>query len=81
MSPQETPEDTFQEKVSISVDDFSGSLEEFTQLSTGQIKKFLKQVQIESERDFTISQRDGKKLVFSARYGNKILKNIHVFTL
>jgi serine/threonine-protein kinase len=81
LSPKEGPEDTFQEKVTISVEGFVGSLDEFSQLSTTEINNFLKQAQLESKNNFSLAQRDGKKFVFSGRVGNKFLKNVQVFTL
>ncbi|MDJ0798768.1 MAG: serine/threonine-protein kinase [Calothrix sp. MO_167.B12] len=81
LSPKQNENDTFQEKVTISVEGFVGTLDEFGKFSTIEINKYLKQAQIENRGDFTLAQRSGKKFIFSGRYGNHLLKNVQIFTL
>ena len=85
LSPKQSDTDNFQEKVTITVEDFSGTLKEYRDLSIQEIQKQEKMqkiaVKIENPIDTTFANKLGKQLVFTLNEGKNSFKNLQVFTL
>jgi serine/threonine-protein kinase len=80
LSPTESSADKFQEKVTITVEYFSGTLNEYSDSS---IKEIENQVagKIEHTSNRTFANKSGKELVFTVKDRDYSLKNLQVFTL
>lgn len=81
ISPKQTEADKFQEKVTVSVQDFSGRLEEFSNLSIKEINNNMSKAKIVSLSETFIAKKPGKELVFTGINGENSLRNLQVFTL
>ncbi|NMG18444.1 serine/threonine-protein kinase [Brasilonema bromeliae] len=80
VSPQQSDVDKFKEKVIISVEEFSGTLDEFSKSSVQEIKKNTPDANV-STSETSFANKLGKELVFPGKTGENSLQNLQVFTL
>jgi eukaryotic-like serine/threonine-protein kinase len=81
VSPKQSDVDKFQEKVTISVEEFSGTLDEFSKSSVQEINKNIPNAKIVSKSETSFANKLGSKLVFTGKIGENSLQNLQVFTL
>jgi serine/threonine-protein kinase len=81
LSPKQSNADKFQEKVTISVEDFSGTLDEFTDSSKKDISNHLTEANIINTSEINLAYQRANQLVFTGKDGNNSLKNWQVLTL
>ncbi|MBD2355633.1 serine/threonine protein kinase [Tolypothrix sp. FACHB-123] len=81
LSNKQSEKDNFIEKVTISVENFSGTLEESSKLFRNDIKSNLSASQIIEESSTTLLNKPAMKLVYTGKDGNKVLKNLQIWTL
>jgi eukaryotic-like serine/threonine-protein kinase len=81
VSPKQSDADKFQEKVTISIEDFSGTLEEFTNSSIQDINNNMSKFKIVKLSETSLANKAGKELVFTGIVGENSLQNLQVFTL
>lgn len=81
ISPKQSDKDNFQEKVTISVDKFSGRLDDWQKSSIQEINNTVSGAKIVDKSVTTLANKEASKLVFTGKNGEDILKNIQVVTL
>lgn len=81
VSPKQSNTDKFQEKLTISVEDFSGTLEDFSDTSTKDITRHLVKAEIQKPSDTTLANKSAYKLIYTGKDGEKNLKSMQLFTL
>ncbi|KAB8332756.1 serine/threonine protein kinase [Scytonema tolypothrichoides VB-61278] len=81
VSPKQSDVDKFQEKVTISVEEFSGTLDEFRKSSVQEINKNILNAKIVSTSQTFFANKLGSELVFTGKTGENSLQNLQVFTL
>ncbi len=81
ISPKQSDKDNFQEKVTISIDKFSGKLDDLQKSSIQEIHNTVSGVKIVDESVTTLANKEASQLVFTGKNGKDILKNIQVVTL
>ena len=81
ISPKQSNTDNFQEKVTISVDKFSGTLDDLQKSSIQEIKNTLSGAKIVDKSVTTLANQEASQLVFTGKNGQDILKNMQVVTL
>lgn len=81
LSPKQSNADKFQEKVTISVEDFSGTLDEFSNSSIKDISNHLTEAKIINTSERNLAYQRANQLVFTGKDGNNRLKNWQVLTL
>ncbi len=81
LSPRESNTDKFQEKLTITVENFSGTLDEFKDSSIKDISNHLSQAKIVNTGTTTLAYKSANQLVFTGKDGENSLKNLQVFTL
>ncbi len=81
VSPKQTDTDKFQEKLTISVEDFSGTLDDFNKTSIKDINSHLTKADIQKPIDTTLANKSANQLIYTGKDGGNSLKNLQVFTL
>jgi eukaryotic-like serine/threonine-protein kinase len=81
VSSKQSDADKFQEKLTISVENFSGTLEDFSDTSTKDIKNHLVKPQINQPRETTLANKLAYKLIYTGNDGGNHLKSMEIFTL
>lgn len=66
--------DSFREAVTISVEKFSGTLKQYTQLEVQDIRRHLKSASVTINRSSTLAQRKALELEYTAKEGKKTTK-------
>lgn len=80
LSPRQSNTDS-PEKLTISVEDFSGTLDEFRDSSIKDIKNHMKDAKIINTTSTLLSHKSANQLVFTGKDGKNRLKNLQIFTL
>ncbi|MBO1051294.1 MAG: serine/threonine protein kinase, partial [Dolichospermum sp. DET73] len=81
ISPKQNDKDNFQEKVTISVDKFSGRLDDWQKSSIQEINNTVSGAKIVDKSVTNLANKEASKLVFTGKNGKDILKNMQVVTL
>lgn len=81
LSPKQSNVDKFQEKLTISVEDFSGTLDEFSNSSIKDISNHLTEAKIINTSEKNLAYQRANQLVFTGKDGNNSLKNWQILTL
>jgi serine/threonine protein kinase len=81
VSAKQTEADKFQEKLTISVEDFSGTLQDFSDTSTKDITKHLINADIQKPRETTLANKSAYQLTYTGKDGENNLKSMQLFTL
>ncbi|OBQ10015.1 serine/threonine-protein kinase [Anabaena sp. AL09] len=81
ISPKQSDKDNFQEKVTISVDKFSGRLDDWQKSSIQEINNTVSGAKIVDKSVTNLANKEASKLVFTGKNGKDILKNMQVVTL
>jgi len=81
ISPKQSDTDNFQEKVTISVDKFSGRLDDLQKSSIQEINNTVSGAKILDKSVTTLANKEASQLVFTGKNGQDILKNMQVVTL
>ncbi|MCV3216849.1 protein kinase [Plectonema radiosum NIES-515] len=81
VSPKQSNADKFQEKLTISVEDFSGTLEDFSDTSTKDITRHLVKAEIQKPGDTILANKSAYKLIYTGKDGENNLKSMQIFTL
>ncbi|MBO3458815.1 protein kinase [Aetokthonos hydrillicola Thurmond2011] len=81
ISPGRSNANKPQEKLTISVEDFSGTLNEFSNSSIQDIKKHMLDAKILNAGSTTLARKSANQLVFIGKDNRTKLKNLQVFTL
>ena len=81
ISPKQSNTDNFQEKVIISVDKFSGTLDDLQKSNIKEINNTVSGAKIVDKSLITLANKEASKLVFTGKNGQDILKNMQVVTL
>jgi serine/threonine-protein kinase len=81
LSPKQSNTDKFQEKLTISVEDFSGTLDEFSSSSIQDISNHLTEAKIVNKNEINLGYQRANQLVFTGKDGDNRLKNLQVLTL
>lgn len=81
ISPKQSNTDNFQEKVTISVDKFSGTLDDLQKSNIKEINNTVSGAKIVDKSLITLANKEASKLVFTGKNGQDILKNMQVVTL
>ncbi|MFO5476243.1 MAG: protein kinase domain-containing protein, partial [Dolichospermum sp.] len=81
ISPKQSDKDNFQEKVTISVDKFSGTLDDLQKSSIQEINNTVSGAKILDKSVTTLANKEASQLVFTGKNGQDILKNMQVVTL
>ncbi len=81
LSPKDNHADNFQEHLSISVEDFSGTLAEYSDEFKNEIQNNFTQAKILNESTTTLANKPALKLVFTTKNQKNRLKNLQVWTL
>ncbi|MBW4449491.1 MAG: protein kinase [Spirirestis rafaelensis WJT71-NPBG6] len=81
VSLKQSDADKFQEKLTISVEDFSGTLEDFSDTSTRDINSYLVKAQIKKPSETTLANKLAYKLIYTGHDGENNLKSMQFFTL
>ncbi|MBW4678271.1 MAG: hypothetical protein KME52_31120 [Desmonostoc geniculatum HA4340-LM1] len=67
--------------MTISVEDFSGTLKESQDLFTKEVKATLSDANIVNSSETTLAKKRANQLIFIGKDGNNSLKNLQVWTL
>ncbi|WP_193199269.1 serine/threonine-protein kinase [Nostoc sp. MG11] len=81
LSPKQSDADKFQEKLTISTEPLSTTLDESRELFIQEIKNSLSGANILDTSETTMANKRANKLVFTGKSGENILKNLQVWTL
>ncbi len=81
LSPKQTDADKLQEKLTISVENFPGTLDEFSNSSIKDIKNHMENAKIVNTSSTTLAHKPAAEVVFTGKDGENSLKNLQVFTL
>ncbi|MGB3421527.1 MAG: protein kinase [Dolichospermum sp.] len=81
ISPKQSDTDNFQEKVTISVDKFSGRLDDWQKSSIQEINNTVSGAKIVDKSVTTLANKEASQLVFTGKNGQDILKNMQFVTL
>lgn len=81
LSPQSNNINKSQEKLTISVIDYPGTLYEFKNTSIQDINNHLTQPKIENQTDTTLANKPASQLIYTGKDGDNSLKSLQVFTL
>lgn len=81
VSPKQSNTDKFQEKLTISVEDFSGTLQDFSDTSTKDITRHLVKAEIQKPSDTTLANKSAYKLIYTGKDEENNLKSMQLFTL
>jgi serine/threonine-protein kinase len=80
-SPKQYNMNRLQEKLTISVENFSGTLDEFRESSIKDIKNHMIDAKIVNTNSTLLSHKFANQLVFTGKDGKSRIKNLQVFTL
>ncbi|WP_392533474.1 protein kinase [Nostoc sp. C117] len=81
LPPKESDADKFQDLLTITVEDFSGTLNESQDLFIKEVKDTLSDATIVNSSETTLANKRANQLIFSGKDGKKNLKNLQVWTL
>jgi eukaryotic-like serine/threonine-protein kinase len=81
LSPKQSDADNFQELLTISVEDFSGTLSESQDLFIKEVKATLSDVTIVNTSETTLANKRANQLIYIGKDRKKSLKNLQVWTL
>jgi eukaryotic-like serine/threonine-protein kinase len=81
LSPKQSDSDKFQEKLTISTETLSSTLDESKNLFIKEIKNSLSGANIVDTSEITLANKRANKLVFTGSNGENRLKNLQVWTL
>ncbi|MBD2680591.1 MULTISPECIES: serine/threonine-protein kinase [Nostoc] len=81
LSPQQTEKDNFRELLTISVENFSGTLQESQDLFIKGVKTTLSDATIVNISETSLAKKRANQLIFIGKDGKKNLKNLQVWTL
>ena len=81
ISPKQSDKDNFQEKVTISIDKFSGRLDDLQKSSIQEINNTVSGANIVDKSVTTLANKEASQLVFTGKNGQDILKNMQFVTL
>lgn len=81
ISPPSNNINKSQEKLTISVEDYIGTLYEFKNTSIKEIKNNLTQAKIQNQNDTTLASKPASQLIYTGKDENRSLKSLQVFTL
>jgi serine/threonine-protein kinase len=81
ISPKQSDTDNFQEKVTISVDKFSGTLDDLQKSSIQEINNTVSGAKIVDKSVKNLANKEASQVVFTGKNGKDILKNMQVVTL
>ncbi len=81
LSPKRRNENKLPEKLTISVEDFSGTLDEFSNSSIKDIKNHMTEAKIINKSSTILSHKLANQVVFTGKDEGSRLKNLQVFTL
>ncbi|MBH8562340.1 protein kinase [Nostoc sp. CENA67] len=81
LSPKQSDTDQFQEQLTISVEDFSNTLDESKNLFIQEIKNTVSESKILDASETTLANKRANQLIFTGKDGEKTLKNLQVWTL
>ncbi|MBD2607011.1 protein kinase [Scytonema hofmannii FACHB-248] len=81
VSPKQSDTDKFQEKLTISVEDFSGTLQDFSDRSTNHITRHLVKAEIQKPRETILANKSAHQLIYTGQDGENKVKNMRLFTL
>lgn len=78
ISTKQSPKDNFEDKLTISVNPFRGTLADYKKIVIEASKQGTKNISV---NDATLANKAAYQLVYTTSYGNNTLKNLKVFTL
>lgn len=81
LSPQQSNTDIFQEKLTISVENFSGTLKESTNLFINDINNYLPEAKIVKKIPTTLANKPAQQLIFTGKSAGKSIKILQTWTL
>ncbi|MBW4642995.1 MAG: protein kinase [Goleter apudmare HA4340-LM2] len=81
LPPKVVGNNQFQEKVTISVENFTGTLEESSQSFRKEISNNLSAAKLIDEQSVTLANKQGKQLIFTGKMGTDSLKSWQIWTL
>ncbi|BCL34768.1 serine/threonine-protein kinase [Nostoc sp. MS1] len=81
ISPKQNDADDFQEKLTITTEDFPGTLQEFTQTSIKDINNHLVEAKVINTSEQVVANKQGQELIYLNKDGKNSLKNLQLFTL
>ncbi|WP_414577664.1 protein kinase domain-containing protein [Anabaena sp. CCY 9402-a] len=81
LSPPENDADKFQEKLTINVGDFPGTLDESKDVFIKEIQNTVSEANIVNTSTATLANKRANQLVFTGKNGKNRLKNLQVWTL
>ncbi|MEK0181952.1 MAG: serine/threonine protein kinase [Oscillatoriales cyanobacterium] len=82
ISPKESDADKFQERLIVTVEPTTNkTLDEYTKLSKQEILKLDKNAKIAQEGASTLAGKNGYKVVYTTKDGNRELKKLNVWTM
>ncbi|MBD2136725.1 protein kinase [Anabaena sp. FACHB-1237] len=81
IAPKQNPEDKFQEMLTIGVENFNGTLNEFADSNIKDIKNTISAAKILETSSTTLADGKAKKIVYIGKNGTDNLKNMQIVTL
>jgi serine/threonine-protein kinase len=81
VSPKQDKQDTFQEAVTISVEDFNGTLDESVKILKGEIKKSSRNANILETSETTLDSKPARQLIFTSQVDGNNVKTLQVWAL
>lgn len=81
LSPKQSDSDKFQEKLTISLEDLSSTLDESRNLFIQEIKNSVSEAKIVDSSETTLANKRANQLIFTGKDGENSLKNLQVWTL
>jgi serine/threonine-protein kinase len=81
LSAKESQNDNFQENLTVSVENFSGTLQESTNSFINEIKNNLPESEIIDEAIITLANRPARQLVFTGKDGDITVKKLQIWAL
>lgn len=80
LSPKQSETDKFQEKLTISVDNFSGTLDDANKTYTNEIKQNLPEAKIIEQSSTTLAFQPANQLIFTGKDAKNKFKNLQILT-
>ncbi|RCJ19916.1 serine/threonine protein kinase [Nostoc sp. ATCC 43529] len=81
LSPKQTDTDDFQEFITITIENFSGTLKESQDLFIKEVQATLSDATIVNKSETTLAKKRANQLIFVGKDGNKNLKSLQIWTL
>jgi eukaryotic-like serine/threonine-protein kinase len=81
LSPKQSQNDQYQEKITISVEDFSGTLADANDAYSKEIKSILPEAKIIEQSSTILAYKPANQLIFTGKDGGNKLKNLQILTL